>query len=289
MIISNNDFVENITNLSPLGKSDHSVLHCICNLKNKKSVNVSKFNFNKGDYVGLCEYFRDEFDLDKFDDCESVNESWLYLKSTLESGKNLFIPRINNNAWRKKEAWKYPIDRSFKELINKKHKSWTKFQKNKDKTDLAEYKRLRNLVRKQSRLINRKKQEDIATSCKNNPKKFWQHVKSKSASCSSGISDIKVFQDNVPKVVSSDIEKTALFSDYFSKIYTIEDDVRFIKLPLVPIQNPLPSLVFSESTVADKLDKLKTSKSPGPDLLHPRVIVEIRSTYTNSSTYYSFH
>jgi hypothetical protein len=130
LIISNNDFVENITNLSPLGKSDHSVLHCICNLKNKKSVNVSKFNFNKGDYAGLCEYVNDVFDIHKFDNCESVNESWLYLKSTLESGQNLFIPRINNNAWRKKEAWKYPIDRSFKELISQKHRSWTRFQKN---------------------------------------------------------------------------------------------------------------------------------------------------------------
>ena len=124
LIISNEDFVEDIFNLSPLGKSDHSVLHCVCNLYNENTVNVSKFNFNKGDYKGLCEYLSNNFDACYFENCTSVNDSWMYLKSILESDQKLFIPRIENNSWKKK-AWKFPIDKSLKKLINQKHRCWT--------------------------------------------------------------------------------------------------------------------------------------------------------------------
>ena len=97
--------------MSPLGKSEHSVLHCVCNLYNKNTVNVSKFNFNKGDYKSLCEYLSNNFDACYFKNCTSVNDSWMYLKSILESGQELFIPHIENNAWKKK-GWQFPIHNS---------------------------------------------------------------------------------------------------------------------------------------------------------------------------------
>ena len=191
LIITNEDFVDDVFNLSPLGKSDQSVLHCVCNLCNENTVNVSKFNFNKGNYKGLCDYLNSTLDACYFDNCVdvNVNESWMYLKSLLESGQELFIPHIVNNAWNKK-SWQYPIDSYFKKLIKKKHKCWDRFQRSKDRNFLSEYKRISNLVRKESRQIIQKNQKAIAVSCKINPKKFWQHVRSKTFS-SSGIGDIK--------------------------------------------------------------------------------------------------
>ena len=37
----------------------------------------------------------------------------------------------------------------------------------------------RNLVRKESRRLERKQQCEVAKTCKTNPKKFWKYVKSK--------------------------------------------------------------------------------------------------------------
>ena len=163
-IISNEDFVEDIINLSPLGKSDHSVLHCVCNLNNESIANVSKFNFNKGNYKGLCEYLGNTIDMSYFENCTDVNDSWTTLKAVLESGQKLFIRNIASNAWRVKQSWQFPINASFKNLIKKKHRSLIRFQKSKDKKHLSEYKRIRNLIHKESRQITQNNQKAIALS-----------------------------------------------------------------------------------------------------------------------------
>ena len=49
LVISNNNFIDNINNLSPIGKSDHSVLHIVCYFQFKYATK-HKLNFNKGDY-----------------------------------------------------------------------------------------------------------------------------------------------------------------------------------------------------------------------------------------------
>ena len=129
---------------------------------------------------------------------------------------------------------------------------------------------------KLSRQIIQKNQKAIAVSCKINPKKFWQHVRSKTSSCS-GIGDIKVVEGNSTKTICADSEKVDAFSDYFSKIYTIESDVAFDTLPVILPLNSLPEIQFSKSEVLHKLDKLKLNKSPGPDQLHPRVLYKVRN------------
>ena len=52
LVISNDDFIEEIQNLGPLGKSDHSVLLISSSVLNKKQYQ-NKLNFKKGDYKGL--------------------------------------------------------------------------------------------------------------------------------------------------------------------------------------------------------------------------------------------
>jgi len=275
LVISNDDFVEDIINLSPLGKSDHSVLLCVCHLFSSNVINVSKLNYNKGDYIGLCDYLGNNFDSCFYDNCTSVDDSWIYLKALLESGIKLYIPCVENNNWKKKKAWKFPVTNSFKKLINKKHRCWTRFQKTKDVNYLNDYKRTSNLVRKESRLITQKFQANIAKTCKSNPKSFWQHVKSKT-SCSSGIGDIKVIDAGTSKIVSSDSEKAQIFSEYFSKLYTVEPVNTFTELSSIMPPNSMQQIVFSESVVSSKLCSLKVNKSPGPDKMHPRILHEIR-------------
>src|SRR3989442_11397504 len=53
LIISNGDFVSDVVNLSPLGKSDHSVINCSCKLEIETHSRPSKFRFEKGDYDAL--------------------------------------------------------------------------------------------------------------------------------------------------------------------------------------------------------------------------------------------
>jgi len=95
LIISNKDFVDDIFNLSPLGKGDHSALHCVCKLNYVNTVNVSKYNYSRGNYNGFCEFLRSHFHTKYFSLCESVNDSWSNLRTTLETGQKLFIPLVD--------------------------------------------------------------------------------------------------------------------------------------------------------------------------------------------------
>jgi len=128
LVISNGEFVEDILYMSPLGKSDHSVLHCVCKLTNELSTNVLKYDYNKGDYIGLCKHIRNNLDACYFKNGESVNASWGYFKSVIEEGMRLYIPRIKGGDWKKKSSWQFPIDQSLKTLIHRKHRCWTRFQ-----------------------------------------------------------------------------------------------------------------------------------------------------------------
>jgi len=132
------------------------------------------------------------------------------------------------------------------------------------------------VVRKESRAVVQRNQSVVAKACKNNPKKFWQYIKSKTT-ISSGIGDLIVQEGVSTKVISDDSAKAQLFAEFFASIYTIESENPFEMIPNVLSPNSMLQIEIDENVVANKLLKLKLNKSPGPDMLHPRVLHEIRN------------
>jgi len=54
VVLSDENFISDIDYLSPLGKSDHSVLRFSCNFSSSDKCLGEQLNYAKGDYVGLC-------------------------------------------------------------------------------------------------------------------------------------------------------------------------------------------------------------------------------------------
>ena len=121
-----------------------------------------------------------------------------------------------------------------------------------------------------------KEQQAVAKQCKENPKKFWQYVKSKTKT-SSGIGDIKVLNDNGSiKTLTDDEEKSNAFSDFFSTVFTSEPDSLFEPLNNISqIETNMEKLFITTQNVESKLRDLKVDKSPGPDNIHSRILKEI--------------
>jgi len=165
LVISNEDFIDYVYTMSPLGKSDHSVLKFSCDICMANSCNVSKLNFNKGNYSGLREYCASNNDMCDLSNCD-VSEAWSSIREVLDFGMKKFIPAVMNNNWRRKESWRHPINNGVRQLICKKHRLWTRYQETKNITIFNEYKHVRNLVRKGMRKIAQKVQSDIAQCCK---------------------------------------------------------------------------------------------------------------------------
>ena len=101
-----------------------------------------------------------------------------------------------------------------------------------------------------------------------NPKKFWSYVRQKTTI---GEAIPALLKPN-GKLTDTDDEKAEVLSNFFASVFTDEPprNWEISPPPTASIDNNL------ELTMNDIREKLDTSKSPGPDGIHPRVLFELR-------------
>ena len=276
LVISNDDFVGDIEYLSPLGKSDHAVLLFSVSVDVIFCSDNIRFNYSKGDYLNLNNHLQSLFALADFDCIIDVNLFWSAFKNCICEAVSKFVPRSNDTILKNK-SWKYTIPQNCRNFIKQKHRLWKQYRESRSKDKLCEYKRVRNLVRKETRKIVQKNQAEVAKSCKANPKKFWMYVNSKTKTHSS-ISDLHIKRDNGSfEIITSDLQKANAFADYFETIYNKNSDVSQEFYNIAPIiTNQFEELNITEAVVYNKLKDVKVNKSPGPDSIHPRILFETR-------------
>jgi len=56
LVLTDDDFINEIDYLSPLGKSDHCVLSIRCNFNIFNKTVGEQYNYSKGDYANLCNF-----------------------------------------------------------------------------------------------------------------------------------------------------------------------------------------------------------------------------------------
>jgi len=62
----------------------------------------------------------------------------------------------------------------------------------------------------------------------------------------------------------------------FSSVFSQENDCDFSTLPPKQILHTMPSVIFTDNDILERLQRLKITKSPGVDKLHPRILFELR-------------
>ena len=272
LVITTDNFIEEIQHCSPIGSSDHSVLKIVCKWAYSQQLeNEPKYCYNRGDYEAFNDFIMNSLQgLESSTDLEGL---WIYLKNIINNGTSKFIPI--SGTWRHKPGWKRPVSKEIVRLIRKKHILWKRFMETREPARRREYNACRNAVKNESRRREHQEQLTIAYECKANPKRFWGYIKSKTKLVS-GIGDIKYADDRgTEQVIVEDEDKANVFADYFSSVFNQEPDDKFDTLEQVEIQIDMPALHISEEMVRLKLSKLKTDKSSGPDMVHPRVLKEL--------------
>jgi ribonuclease P/MRP protein subunit RPP40 len=279
LVITNDQFISDITHLSPLGKSDHCLLSFTCLLGSGIKINPEKFNLHKGEYEELRKYINSNWD-PNFACMKDVNEMYGYLKKKIVDGMELFIPKYSSRIGGKGTKTLYPFNKDIEELIHKKHRKWTRLIETKSTQTAQDYKKIRNKVRAESREIIKLEQSNIAKCCKNNPKKFWKFVNSKTK-YKTGIGDLKYTNDNGEnKIATDDKDKAEALVGFFSSVFTLAEGDEVVEAELQPCQHPMSELSFLTDDILKKLSILKVDKSPGLDNIHPRVLKEIKDVIT---------
>jgi len=275
------ELIEDINYLSPLGKSDHSVLAFNCKLNKEVKNIVNKYNFNKGDYVSLSQFVSKDW-AKLFMSCnDNIEEMWNIFKNTLITGTELYVPKIIDfNMWRK-PSWKSVLPKTVRDKIRKKHRLWARYIKSRDLKQLARYKKISNEVRTATRKHYQSEQTNVAMQCKTNPKKFWSYIKNKTKT-SSSIGNINCEENGTCKLITDDEIKAEVFNDYFSSVFTKEKADLMPDFSINSGIEPLHRLHFNDSEILDKLNKLNVNKTPGPDNIHPRILYETRYEITGA-------
>ena len=136
LVLTNEDTqVSNLKHRAPLGKSDHDVIlfdfHCYLNYSSPKE----RFLWNKGNYDAMRENVTEEGWKDKFITASSqlintnsssrVEQCWDLLKTKLHELRDKYVPKVtvsNKPSWKDKGS--FPIDKSAREAIKEKKKTW---------------------------------------------------------------------------------------------------------------------------------------------------------------------
>ena len=127
LIISKDEkSVFNINYLSPLGKSDHSVLTFDINCTFSTSTpNVTKYAFNKGNYGNMA----NELDLDwnNLLHGNDINNLWHIFHSHITNSMESNIPKKILSVFMRKTKHRFPLNEKILCVIRKKHRSWQRY------------------------------------------------------------------------------------------------------------------------------------------------------------------
>lgn len=275
--------VSDIQYLSPLDKSDHSVItfnyHCYIDFTKPKE----NYSYAKGDYSAMRNDLESSSWKQNFTVMnvsvpqEEIEVKWLALKTKLIELREKYVPKRQVSD---KPPWKtkgFPINKRLQEAIKSKkrtHRTWIRSADHADR-ELARltYTKARNKVKTLLRQAKRLFEKGIALQAKTNPKAFWAHTRRKlKTKCS--IAPLLADKNDKESLKFDDVEKANILQKQFSSVYTHEPEG---EIPTIDRRTDkrISDLYISEEMVLKQLINLNVNKSCGPDNLHPRMLKEL--------------
>ncbi|KAK3095343.1 hypothetical protein FSP39_013497 [Pinctada imbricata] len=257
VLTNDNNLITKLDHLSPLGSSDHCVLRF--SIKCYKDINV--YNALKRDYYkGNYEAMKEQLDV-----LEKEKFFMRHLNCAIE--KHVPIKRV-----RKKGAT--PLGPEAVNSIRRKHRAWTTYYESRDATHYREYCKARNKVKSMIKKDRKVRERRIAETSKSNSKNFWSYVNSKRKT-KSGIGELHTQKDGKTCIASTDLDKAEVLGEFFTSVFTMEDNHDYPPVKECEVNKPFSDTHFSVEDVNKLLKNLNITKSPGPDLVHPKILYEL--------------
>ncbi len=266
MIFTNKGLVSDIDVLPPLGKSDHGVIlfkvHCSYQRSQKTK---TKMLFDRGNYNAI----RRELDIDwnQLLDNNTVHKCWTTFKEKVTDACKRNIPVATYDPGRRlKPIWMNP---NCIEKVKAKCRAWRKYLASNGHRDRFLYARARNQARWACRKAVSTHEKEVAKLAKENPKRFWKYVKSKMKS-NEAIAEL----DTAHGKAITDQEKADELGRFFQTVFTNEDLTQVPHVDEKDVNTPLEDVSFTKEEITELLKEMNVNKSVGPDLIHPRVLME---------------
>lgn len=272
--------INDLKYLSPLGKSDHSTLTFTFDCYTQRKKNSRRYAFELGDYAKMQQHLQNtEWSKEIIGEIrqKSVEDMWKIFKGKMLDLRNRFIPvkEIDCQSW--KEKGKIPIDKDLRNEIDQKrqlHRLWLRstcpVEKARNRTN---YITSRNRVNRMMTRARRLYERNICDKSKSKPKIFWSHVRSKLKSAS-GVASLLESPKDKSSLKHEDHEKANILQNQFCSVFTIEPHGELPEFPS-RTDNVIEDIVILKEKVHKQILKLDVNKSFGPDEIHPKLLKEL--------------
>ena len=277
LFTSDDNLINIVKQLPPIGKSDHIVL--IFNLmvsRQKIDDFIKILDWQKADFGAINEVLAAIDWSDVLDDLNAEDANKYIEKILL----HLVAEHVPERRIIKGHRLKWETKKGRK-LRNSKAAAFHRYKMSKSYRDYQTYAVVRNKVTAQLRKDRKEFESNLAKDCGKNTKKLFAYYRSKSKT-KQGINCIK----RVDGELTRNSEETAqAISDHFKTVYTRESSG-----PLPQFCNRVPenkcceTIQIREFGVQAKLMALDPGKSAGPDNIYPRLLKECATTLSKPLT-----
>lgn len=269
--------ISDLNYIAPLGKSDHSVLLFNFNCYLDTKIPSATFKYNKADYKTMGKEITQSEWQGKFIQnagFNTVDTNWNNLKGMLLEMRDKYVPKMKDSQW--KSNGNFPIGHELQQTIKDKsrlHRKWIKsLNSGGENLERQRYVRIRNKVNKQIRQKKRAYEGTICNESKDNPKRFWQHIRS-NLKTKSGIHPLLKSPKDTSSIKFKDIDKAEILQEQFCSVFTKEpmDDIP----EFAPRTHKQVQIQITPAMVRKEIISLNINKSIGPDEISPRLLREL--------------
>ena len=282
LITNDSRIVENLSFYAPIGNSHHVTLGFSVQSKSSKpkpkQPNAStKYLYEKGDYVGMRAYINSVDWCKVFTEDGNVDSWQLGFESILNEAQIKFIPKKivrTSLKSRPKRSFHAPDT-----LLTKLHDKRKAFRYYKDFPTISNrdnYIYHRNLVNSEVKKAKREKELMIAKKAKSDPKLLFKYISSKTKPKE----NIANLLNEQGILTTSDAEKCKVLNDFFSSVFVDEGDSPVPEFTS-DFEFELNNITITDEDMYNALNKLNTSKAPGPDSVHPKILKELAREFAH--------
>ncbi len=158
-----------------------------------------------------------------------------------------------------------------KQKTQEKWEAFHAMKRNNNNMTRNHYAKLKNQTEWEVRKAVRLYEKKIADESKQNPKAFYNYVKSK-VKVKHGVPDLEMND----QVATTDSEKAEMLNTFYTSVFTHEDTYQVPVPDNVFSDEKLTHIEITEAKVKKILKKLNQNKSAGADKHHPRILKELQ-------------
>ena len=255
------DRIQNIESLGNLANSDHSII-MVDAVFNSRFNNSSELisDWKNGDVEGLADYLK-MADWTRELDRRNVEDAWVYFKDKIQTGTDLFIPKIQRRS-NKRPQW---MTKNVMRLTRLKQRHYNAYMQNRSQENKDRFNQTQTQCKRAVRKSKRKFEQKIATN--GNKRPFNSYLKSKTK-VQATVGPLKVGSE----VISDNAGMANVLNESFCKVFSRENVNEIPGCQNLPTMSTINDVYFLENEVKQKISKLKTSSSKGPDNISTRFL-----------------